>query len=399
MRSLHDSVAWLAATPTPATPDDPTQIADLVITWSGVVIAAFSLLVAILTILFVAAGFVGIRELRSIRETGELAREELDRSSEMAREAVAEGQAAAQVAGDLAQQARVLIDREQEAARIAEQQVERVKQLNEKWEAILRDLDERMNTLVEVAYLFNQGEAAYRAGSYEKAVEYLSRAAELDQKNPRVRYRLGRSLTNLGKDDEAARQFQHALELGLPADAGERGLALLYRYSQPDLALSHAETAVSRDEQSPYNWNCLGLVRRDSGDFSGSKDAHVRAAQLDQEMVTTPFYLALLAARSQAFAHASDRSTEAMGRLAVEERRGRIKPLWAALVRWADDVLRGAYADADEYAVILQRSCTSQRRAREICDHMDFLLRSLGREEYHDRYVASIERAWLRNDA
>jgi hypothetical protein len=62
-------------------------------------------------------------------------------------------------------------------------------------------IDGRMNSMVEVAYLFNQGELAYRAGEYPKVVDFLGRAATLDPRNARVLYRLGRSLTNLG--DEA----------------------------------------------------------------------------------------------------------------------------------------------------------------------------------------------------
>jgi hypothetical protein len=60
-------------------------------------------------------------------------------------------------------------------------------------------------------------------------------------------------------------------------------------------------------------------------------------------------------------------------------------------------VLRGAYTEADVYAVILRDTCPSTRRAKEICDHMDFLLRSLDREAYRDRYVGPVEQHWLIN--
>jgi hypothetical protein len=60
-------------------------------------------------------------------------------------------------------------------------------------------------------------------------------------------------------------------------------------------------------------------------------------------------------------------------------------------------MLRGSYAGADQFAASIHQSCPSERRAREICDHMDFLLRSLGREEHHERYIGQIEQRWLRN--
>ena len=132
--------------------------------------------------------------------------------------------------------------------------------------------------------------------------------------------------------------------------------------------------------------------------LAGSRDAHLRAYELDPAAITTSFYLALLAANMQAFPQARERSTEAMRLLEEGERRAKIKNMWAAVIRWADLVLRGSYDEADRYATELDTTCPSARRAREICDHMDFLLRSLGREQYRERYVGGMERHWLSGD-
>lgn len=383
--------------PPPSPSADPNGIADLVIGWSAFVLAGFTLLISVLTVLFLVAGFVGIREARSLRQLGERARDELDRQKLVAQEIVDQANRAVDVAATLSTEANTLIQRVQDAVAVTEAQSEQVRQLNDDLQGRLADLDQRLSTQVEVSYLFNQGEAAYRDGQYEKAVEYLRRAVELDPRNPRVRYRLGRSLTNLGDDAEAAQELRTALDLGLPADAGERALALVYRYTQPEVALAHAAQAIEAGADNAHNWNCLGLIRRDGGDFAGSREAHQRANQLDNELITTPFYLALLAAQARAFPHARDRSAEAMTRLEAGERRARIKPMWAALIRWADQVLRAAYPEAEGYVRQLEENCRSSRRAREICDHMEFLLRSLGREEYRERYVEPIEQRWLRN--
>ncbi|SDY68242.1 Tetratricopeptide repeat-containing protein [Micromonospora pattaloongensis] len=383
--------------PTAAPGDDPAQIANLVITWSGVILAAFALLVAILTVLFVVAGFVGIRELRSIRQTGERARRELDKQQTVAQEIVAQADRAIHGAEILSEQANTLIGRVQTAVARADEQSEQVHLLIDDMQSRLSDFDQRLTTQVEVSYLFNQGEAAYREGNYATSVEYLRRAIELDPKNPRVRYRLGRSLTNLGEDAAAAEELKTALEYHLPTHAGERALALLHRYSDPDLALAHARRAIQHNPAEAGTWNCLGLILRDNGDFAGAREAHQQANQLDGEQVVTPFYLALLAAQAQALPHARDRSAEAIKRLETGHGRASIKPMWAALIRWADLLMRGSYAEADRFADILYETCPSTRRAREICDHMDFLLRSLGREEHRERYVARIEEHWLSN--
>ena len=382
----------------PAPADDIGQLADLIVTWSGLVLAGFALLMSVLTILFVAAGFVGIRELRSIRETGQRARRELDEHKKVAGEILDEGNRAVLAAEELSVEANSLLERARNAADVTEQQSEQIRQLNTRLQAQISDLDQRVSTIVEVSYLFNQGEAAYRAGQYEKAIEFLQRALELDPRNTRVRYRLGRSLTNLGRDAEAAQELSQAMEGGLAPDRGERALAYLYRYSEPARAHLHAVRATQAEPDRATNWNCLGLLRRDIGDFAGSREAHLRAYELDPSLITTPFYLSLLAAQMQAFPQARERSTEAMRLLEEGERRARIKNIWAAVIRWSDLVLRGSYEEADRYAAELDETCPSARRAHEICDHMEFLLRSLGREQYRERYVGGMERHWLSGD-
>ncbi|WFE23685.1 tetratricopeptide repeat protein [Solwaraspora sp. WMMD937] len=374
---------------------DPIQIAELVIAWSGGIIAAFALLVTALTVVFVFAGFVGVRELRTIRRTGARARLELDRQRVVAEEIVAQADRAIDQAENLSEQADTLVGRVETAVGRAERQSEQVHLLIEDMRSRLSDFDHRLTTQVEVSYLFNQGEAAYWEGYYEKAVECLRRAVELDPRNPRVRYRLGRSLTNLGEDAAAEQELTTAMSHRLPADAADRALALLHRYARPDRALAYARNSTKHGPHDAQNWNCLGLLLRDNGDFTAARDAHQQANRLDQELVSTPFFLALLAAHGQALPHARDRSAEAISRLDSSERRAKIKPMWASLIRWTDEVLRGNYAEADLHAAVLYQTCQSSRRAREICDHMDFLLRSLAREEHRDRYLGAIERTWL----
>lgn len=341
--------------PSPS-PADPTQVANLIVMWSGVVLAGFTLLLAVFSLLVVGAGLFGLRELRSIRRAGLHAREEADR----------------------------------QAARAAA--------LVEQWQEEILTIDQRLSKLVEVSYLFNQGELAYREGFYDRAVEHLGRAVTLDPRNERVRYRLARSLTNLGQEEAAAQQLREAEELGgLPPGLAKRGLALVYRYSDANQALRYAKEATEEASTEARNWNILGLMLRDAGSFDNSRVAHERAAQLDRDSVVTPFYLALLEAHARAFQRALNDSGMAMVRLEDQERLGKVKPLWAATIRWADAVLRGEYPRADDWTTVLEEKCMSKRRALEIHGHMVFLLYALERDGFLDRYAARIERRWIAN--
>jgi tetratricopeptide (TPR) repeat protein len=251
-----------------------------------------------------------------------------------------------------------------------------------------------MNSMVEVSYLFNQGELAYRDGEYAKAVGFLSRAATLDPRNARTFYRLGRSLTNLGDETAAALRFKEMQELDTVTGDAERGLALVYRYSDPGGALRFAQRSVEVASQNHSNHNCLGLILRDGGDIAGAFAAHERAAALDDQSAVTPFFLALLRAHQRATRRAVDESRTAASRVTRQQQLTPVKSLWVEIIRWANCILEADYDVADEHVRVLTEICTSRRRVREIGGHMDFLLRAIERESLLERYLTPIERRW-----
>jgi hypothetical protein len=178
--------------PPPSIAYDPLQLAELIVTWSGFVLAGFGLLMTVLTIAFVGAGFFGVRELRSIRRVGQRARHELDQQKDVAGDIVLQANNAVRSAEALSAEANTLIGRVRAAVASVEEQAIRVHELDESLQDRLRDFDTRLSRQVEVSYLFNQAEAAYREGQYEKTVDLMRRAVDLDSKNFRVRYRLVR---------------------------------------------------------------------------------------------------------------------------------------------------------------------------------------------------------------
>jgi tetratricopeptide (TPR) repeat protein len=336
--------------PTPTT--DPAQVANTVVTWSGFVLAGFSFLIAVITTLLVLAGIFGLRELRGIRKAREEISDRVEATLQEANELL--GQLRAEVAG----------------------------------------IDDRMNSVVEVSYLFNQGELAYRDGEYAKAVGFLGRAAVLDPRNARVSYRLGRALTNLGDEIAAAQRFKEMQELDTVSGDAERGLALVYRYSDPGGALRYAQRAVEVSPHNHSNLNCLGLILRDSGDIAGASAAHEKAAGLSGDSAVTPFFLALLRAHQRATERAVVESRTAAYRVDQQQQLAPVKSLWAEIIRWAERVLAADYETADKHVLVLTEICTSRRRAREIGGHMAFLLRALEREPLLERFLGPIEKRW-----
>src|SRR5689334_21649886 len=103
----------------PSPTADPSQVANSVVTWSGLVLTGFSFLLTVFTAILLLAGLFGLREIRNIRRAG-------------------------QEVGD-------------EANKILKEANALLAQLRDEIDGI----DGRMNSMVEVSYLFNQGELAY----------------------------------------------------------------------------------------------------------------------------------------------------------------------------------------------------------------------------------------------
>ena len=167
----------------PSTPPaDPGEVADLIVTWSGLILAGFTLLFSLFTAILVIAGIFGLREIKNITEVSHAADAHLIQAKELLR------------------QLRKEVD----------------------------GIGERMNSLVEVSYLFNQGNLAYREGEYERS-SWVS--AALDPRNAQVLYRLGRAFTNVGDEVAAPLRFKEMQDMGDRTGDAERGLAMAYRCS------------------------------------------------------------------------------------------------------------------------------------------------------------------------
>jgi tetratricopeptide (TPR) repeat protein len=320
------------------------QVASLLITWSGIILTFVTLLIA-------AAAFFGIREVRNVRASYA------------------------------------------DAARIRDSltlQMEEIKGLVRHWESEVATIDAKLETSMQAAYAFNQGQEAYRDGNYQKAIDFFTRASGLQPTNSQILCRLGRAYTNLGEVAAAADAFKGALSLNPNEAEALRGLAGTYRYTDSAAALEYAKQAVNKGPDDARNWNYIGLVLRDGGQLDESLEAHQRAANLRPGSPITAFYLSLLAAYQRKSALARQHMESATKRLEEEEQVGRIKPLWSAVIRWGAAVLNGDYEAADRYAGESADLCTSSRRATEVGQHFEFFLRALEREQYISRFCTPL---------
>lgn len=329
------------STADPAPSNSPSATGDSsvseVIEWSGVIIAAFTFLLSTLLLATGIFALFGFSELRRAR----------DRSAAL---------------------------QDQMVNRLSE-----IESLANRWELAIQEADARVETTVQSAYGFNQGQEAYAAGNYQRAVDFFRRASQLQPRSTIILYKLGRAYTNLGELALATETFDACLAVDSSCDEAYRGLALVYRYDDIQAALSNARSATEAGSTDLKNWNCLGLLLRDEGRLPESIEAHERARRLDESQPLTAFYLALLYAATARLAQAGELIHLATRSLESDEANGRIKQLWAAVLHWARAAFDHDDNAAAQWARIAADSCHSGRRVHEVRGHMLFLLTALGR--------------------
>jgi tetratricopeptide (TPR) repeat protein len=325
-----------------APPQAPAQVSNstngtTIIEWSGFVIASFTLLITILTLGTAVAALYGFSELRRARDRATTAQKQM-------------------------------------ANRLTE-----IEDLADRWEKAVQDADTRVETIVQSAYGFNQGQEAYADGNYQRAVDCFRRANQLQSRSTAILYKLGRSYTNIGELERAESAFNAALEIEPSCAEAYRGIAIAYRYDDLPKALINAQAAVEADPEDLKNWNCLGLLLRDDGKNAEAITAHQHAYRLDETQRITAFYLALLYADTKRTASTGEFIHQATANLELDQHYGRIKPLWAAVLNWAHAVFDSNDEAAADWARKAAAGCQSGRRIHEVRGHMLFLLTALGR--------------------
>ena len=107
----------------------------------------------------------------------------------------------------------------------------------------------------------NLGVVYYRTEKMDKAIEYLEKAIQLNQREPSAFYLLGMALTKVGKIKEAKEAYQKAIELNPDMAEVHHNLGLLYYQTQEwEKAIQELKTALQLSPTSGNSLFALGLA-------------------------------------------------------------------------------------------------------------------------------------------
>jgi tetratricopeptide (TPR) repeat protein len=128
--------------------------------------------------------------------------------------------------------------------------------------------------------LYKLGVANYRAGNTEEAVAALRTALKMDEKLAPAHYLLGLCLQQLKRSDQARASFHEAIELAPTLFSAREALAELHhRASRGDERIFQLVSLRALDPASPARDVALGLAYADAGQFDRAIVVLSRAAE------------------------------------------------------------------------------------------------------------------------
>lgn len=339
-----------APIPTP-NPADMLNTANLAIQISVAIVALVTLLIALTALL-------GLREVTAIRKRSAELKDEIDQSTKARKEL----------------------------------------------EARLASFEADLDSLVLVAHLFNEGETAYAATDYDRAIHFYNEALQIQPGNDKIKVRLARCFVNKGMNSRAERLLREATASDPTNSDAWRALSTSRRYVDLGEAVRFAERALECDGSSEENWNYLGLLLRDEGRFDEAVAAHEEAARVSPLSPFAYFYKGLLFARLRQTDEAMYFFRDSYAKVDMLRKTNRIKAIWADTIEWGfrrhldtpEDETR-----ASEIANSLAQTVAEKRNRQAILSHMVFYIRAIGAEPESDLSLSwfrksELEHAMLR---
>lgn len=244
-------------------------------------------------------------------------------------------------------------------------------------ESRLKGLEAEFETFVLAAHLFHEGETAYLAADYDRAISYYEEVLTLQPDNGKVHIRLARALTNKGFYSRAERSLRIALQRDDKNSDALRALATIKRYVDLNEAIDLTEKALLCDDSSADNWNYLGLLLRDARRYEESFNAHNEALRIVPTDGITCFFKALSTLHLGHTEEANHLFYEAHLRSESLQKTNRVKPIWAMVIEWAylhnlDN--RVSEEEAVTLARRLAEKCKEKRNRQAVLSHMLFYL-------------------------
>lgn len=132
----------------------------------------------------------------------------------------------------------------------------------------------------EARYI-QHGQQYFAAGKYDKARIEFSNAAQIDPKDPKVRYLLGEVAEKLGDMRGAVGQYQAALSQDSRQNGARAALARIYLYAGlPQRALDLVRDGLAIDPNDAQLLTARGAARAQLGDTTQAMQDAQRAVQL-----------------------------------------------------------------------------------------------------------------------
>lgn len=139
------------------------------------------------------------------------------------------------------------------------------------------------------------GEAHLQARQYDKAMEYLERAANLQPKNPVFKERQARVHLALGKTEQALRDLEQAASLTDRAGQADMTLIMLHLGRKDyDRALKAITVLEKKLPNNPVTSNLKGLAYHGKGDRQAARKAYEQSLALKADFFPAAANLAKL---------------------------------------------------------------------------------------------------------
>jgi len=148
---------------------------------------------------------------------------------------------------------------------------------------------------------YDSGTAHMKQGDYDGAIVELTKAIDIDPKNPFAYAARGNAKTGIGALDEAIGDFSKAIELDPTRRVPyiNRGVAKVDK-GDLDGAIADYSKAIALDPKSASVFNNRGCAKLQKGDIDGARSDFQQAVQLaSDEGAYQRFYLFLIGLRQK----------------------------------------------------------------------------------------------------
>lgn len=125
-----------------------------------------------------------------------------------------------------------------------------------------------------------RGQAAMFQSRWDEAIAAFGKVVELYPASFAGHRDLGSAYEQLNRVDDAAREYEAALELRDQDDLRVRLAFMLLKANQQPRALPHLQALAERDSKAPEVWSALGRVAYEKSDLPVAEKDFTRAAAL-----------------------------------------------------------------------------------------------------------------------